>query len=88
MDVKKQVHSGWLENEKIASVGVPPIFEKYQYIYSQGDNKISLIQFTESMYGSNCWEIYQTEGKNELFEDVERYASKEQAEQRIKELLK
>ena len=61
--------------------------EKYQYLFSKGENTISLVQFTSRMYGEHCWEIYQVKGKQELFEDVERFTSKEEAETRIKELF-
>ena len=87
MSVEKRIHSGWEDPEKLKYVNNDPIFEKYQYIYSHDDSKISLVQFTPRMYGGCCWEIYQIEGKQQLFEDVERYGSKELAEERIKELF-
>ena len=88
MNTEKIIHKGWLENEKLISVGVKPVFEKWQYIYSENDKKISLIQFTSRMYGEYCWEICQVDRKTQLFEDVERFKSKEEAEKRINELLK
>jgi len=88
MEQTKRIHNGWLENEKIKAVGVEPIFEKWQHIYSEGDVGISLVQFTPRMYGKLCWEIYQLKGKNQLLEDVERFATKEEAELRIKMLFR
>lgn len=87
MEIKRRIHNGWLSGEKIKISGLQQMFEKYQYIYSQDDNEISLIQFTPRIYDKFCWEIWQIKGKTELFEDVERFVSKEDAEKRIKELL-
>ena len=86
MKVKKKIHSGWQELTD-ANTSIEPIFEKWQYLYSKDDNTISLVQFTERMYGECCWEIYQVKGKDELFEDVERFTTKDKAEDRIKELF-
>jgi len=92
MKVTRRIHSGYKEMENALKIkpnlGIEPIFEKYQYLYTEGKNTISLVQFTKRMYGKNCWEIYQVKGKDQLFEDVERYPSKEKAENRIKELFK
>jgi len=92
MKVVKRIHSGYIEMENAVkikpNIGIKPIFEKYQYLYTSGKNTISLVQFTKRMYGTRCWEIYQVKGKEQLFEDVERYTSKTKAEKRIKELIK
>jgi hypothetical protein len=56
-----------------------------QYIYSSNKGKISLIQLIGYLYEGQPWEIYCLEGN--LFEDTERFETKEQAEIRIKEVL-
>ena len=90
MNIEKIIHNGYEEYEQKIKPELPdfkPIFEKWQYIYSENDNKISLVQFTSRMYGEYCWEIYQIKGKTQLFEDVERFKSKEEADKRIKQLF-
>lgn len=89
IQIKKRIHRGYTEYETaksaMESIGIPQIFGKYQYIYSSPKGKISLAEFVNDMYGEYRFEIYSIEGK--LFEYVERFESKELAEQRIKELL-
>ena len=59
------------------------ISEGYDYKTNKGE--ISLIKILPHMVlGSRLWEIYSGET---LFEDVERFSTKEEAEVRIKELL-
>ena len=71
----------------------PCLTGKWQYIYSDDKAEISLVElyghnFAEpNDYNTPMWEIMQIEGKKSLFEDVERYPTKEKAEERIKELL-
>lgn len=90
--VEKRIHKVWQELEDARNTNpsfkVEHLFEKYQYLYSKDDNVISLVQFTKRMYSENCWEICQVDGKEELFEDVERFTTKDKAEHRIKELFK
>ena len=87
MKIKKQIYPGYIEFEKAkkAGIDIPCLFGKYQYIYSSGKGKISLVEF-KNYYGDgkDLWEIYCLVG--ELFEDVERFDTKEEAETRIKEL--
>ena len=85
--VEKRIHSGWLENDKIKAVGVEPIFEKWQYIYANDKEEISLIQFTKRMYEPYNWEIYQIKGEKPLFDDVERFKTKKEAEVKILKYL-
>ena len=89
MKVIKQVHPGYTElvNAKIKNpkFDVPPIFEKWRYVYAEGDVEISLVQFTPRMY-AQPWEIYQLRG-DQLFEDVERFMTRKDAEARIKSLM-
>ena len=88
--IEKRIYNGWTEMDKAykrnPQFDVKPIFKKWQYIYSKDGNKISLVQFTQRMYGKHCWEIYQLNG-SKLLEDVERFTSKNEAEIRIEELM-
>jgi len=65
---------------------LPRIFGDWQYIYTGKKGQISLVELID-YYGDGIdrWEIYSLQG--ELFDDVERFKSKEEAERRIKELL-
>lgn len=96
MKVTKKIHPIWTEY-KTFEVTIPkqyrhpirrPIVGKYQYIYEsdRGDKKISLIELPNYFgEGVTLWEIYSLEG--ELFEDVQRFKSKEEAEKKIAEYL-
>ncbi len=86
---KVKIHHCWQEIEDAIKDNptINHIMEKYSYIYSKNGYEISLVQFAPRMYGELCWEICQTKGDKELFDDVERFTSKEAAENRIRELL-
>jgi hypothetical protein len=88
--VTKKVHPAWLEGEAIGLKDpffpLPSIIGKYQYIYESEKGSISLIELPNYFRdGITLWEIYSLEG--DLFEDIERFNSKEEAERRINELL-
>ena len=83
MKVKKRIHQGWSEQIELE---ITPIISKYQYIYSSGKKQISLIKLLNYFHDrKDFWEIYSLEGN--LFEDVERFPTKKEAEKRISELL-
>ena len=73
--VEQRIHPGWHKT-------IPEIIGKHQYIYSSDKGKISLVLLPNYFHDEiDLWEIYSLEG--ELFEDVERFESKEEAEERI-----
>jgi hypothetical protein len=87
MEIKKRIYHSYVEPKEAKEAGmeIPCHFGKYQYFYSFGKNKISLVEFKNYFGdGKDFWEIYCLVG--ELFEDVERFDTKEEAETRIKEL--
>lgn len=103
MKVERKIHHGWIEHQntsehfkQITQMKNPNgMFGKWQYIYSDNKgNKISLVHLDMRFKGfqinswDEWWEIYQLEGKDNLFEDVEKFGTKKKAEVRIKELLK
>jgi len=87
MKITKRIHPAYLEFEKAKTHGlnVDNIFGKYQYIYESEKGKISLIYLPNYFPNESFWEIFSIKGN--LFEDVERFDTKKEAEKRIKELL-
>jgi len=98
MKIEKKIHpalreiSGCIDG---MGKGKPPLLNwvgKYQYIYSDNGNKISLVELLSPRFGleldekTPTWEIMCIGGK-QLFEDVERFPTKEEAEERIKEVM-
>lgn len=89
--VLKRIHPSYKEFEKLnlmkkGGIGHIQPLEKYQYIYSSGNKRISLIRFLNyGDEGNNFWEIYCLEGK--LFKDTERFETQTEAIKRIKSLL-
>ena len=59
---------------------------KWQYIYSNKKEQISLIKIINHYHNNrDVWEIHNTKG--DLFEDIEIFKSKKEAEKRIFSLL-
>src|SRR5438105_4627801 len=93
MKVERREHQGWKDEQRINRehpelltdfpmlVGM---FGRWQYIYTGAKGRISLVEL-HTLYRSAPWEIYCLEG--ELFEDVERFNTKDEAEERVKELM-
>lgn len=84
MKVKKKIHPAW-KDIRTLSVSFSNRLGKYQYIYTSKKGKISLIKLTGAFYSSTKWEIYCLAGI--LFDDIERFKTKKEAEERIKKLL-
>ena len=98
MKVEKKEHSGYTDQMRIPQAthgpsSLPSVFGQYQYIYSgiarKGKihvrGKISLVELPMYADMGGPWEIYSLKG--DLFEDVERFPTKPEAENRIKELI-
>ena len=90
--IKRRIHGIWEEMHKLDPELLKrfeiagSMIGKYQFIYSSKKGSISLIELIN--YGLNegyYWEIMAL--KEGLFEDIERYESREKAEDRIFELL-
>lgn len=83
--VKRQINRLYKEFDKLNTLPRP--CGKYQYIYSSNKGEISLVRLADYIIESiDFWEIYCLKG--DLFDDVERFKSKKEAERRIFELLK
>ncbi len=83
-----QIHRGYVEWEEMKERGIkiPQCFGKYQHIFSSNKGKISLILLKDYLWnGIDVWEIYCLEGN--LFEDCERFNTKEEAKKRVMEIL-
>ena len=91
--VQRRIHKGFEEFNKLSkkhTKGLICHFGKYQYIYTCNKGKISLIKLVASAFRGgrilDDWEIYEL-SQNNLFDGVERFKTKKEAEKRIKELL-
>lgn len=95
INVYRRIHYGWKEwknmskelKDELTFTGKESLFGKWQYIYESKKGAISLVRgkFSINM-NKYVWEIYCFEG--ELFNDVERFRTKKEAEERIFNLLK
>lgn len=90
MKIKKFVHKGYTEwlNAKRQGINLRCHFGKYHYVYESEKGIISLIKLRKYDYASSrdVWEIFELSNNN-LVKDIERFYTKEEAEERIKQLL-
>ena len=87
MKIDKRIHHGWLEyqgNEQLKSIIPECPFGKYQYICKSKKGEISLVELPNYIGDGYDWEIWSYE---KLFDDVERFKSKEEAMAKIEEYL-
>lgn len=87
--IEKRVHQVWLEWTSMPHEFMKdPIIGKYQYILTNDiGQEISLVEFPNYFHdGITLWEIYCLEG--DLFEDVERFNSYDEAVEAAKKYLK
>ena len=88
--VKKSIHKGYEEFLRANKEGykIRQLFGKWHYIFSSEKGEISLVLLKDYgfKYGEDLWEIYEL-SNNKLFEDVERFKTKKEAEKRIRKLL-
>jgi len=92
VSVERRIHKGWEELKKVdlkkyGKLVDMNLFGKYQYIYSNSKGKISLVRLRTLGLGKGTyhWEIYCLESN--LFEDIERFKTKKEAEKRIYKYL-
>jgi hypothetical protein len=95
--VKKEVHPIWKSCEYLKRTNKEYakrsrkynifIVGKYVYRFSSKKGEISMITIPNDLYKKRIWEIYAGDNKK-LFEDVERYNTKKQAEKRVMSLLR
>ena len=91
MEIKVKIemreHSGYTEYSDATKKGIKitQIFGRHQFIYSYENCQISLVELRDfqDIWG---WEIYCLEGK--LFEDTEKFKSKQEADNRIMDIFK
>jgi len=99
MNCKVRIHRGFAEFDLLNKEGIidTQLFGKYQFIFSSKKGEISLIQLVNYFKdGDNFWEIFQINKrekwfqfwrKKTLFENTERFNTRQQAEQKIREIL-
>ncbi len=88
MKEEKRTHQAYKEYEEARKKGsdIPQVMGKDHYIFSNSKGKISLINQLRSYNNApDFWEIYCLKGN--LFEDCERFPTKEKAIKKIKEYL-
>ena len=87
--VKKVEHKIYREmrNAKLRGEVKHTLIGRWQYIYKSQKGEISLVKLISYYHdGVDLWEIYCLKGN--LFDDIERFDTKKEAEIRIRELLK
>ena len=97
IDIERQIHPMYEEwtKMKMNDAQAPdslskPIIGKYQYIYSKDSRKISLVELPDYFGdGKTLWEICDLAklSKEDTDAEIERFDTKEDAEQRIEEIL-
>ena len=88
MRQETRIHNAWADFERAKKKGLKltPFIGKYQYLFSSEKGVISCIELLDYfMDGLDLWEIHCNEG--DLFEDIERFESFEEAKERCRELL-
>jgi len=88
MKTEKKIHPVYKDVEEMKKKGynLSQIVGKYQYLFSNSRGKISLIKEIRIHNSMPCfWEIYCLIG--DLFEDTERFPTKDKAIKKIKEYL-
>lgn len=95
MKTQRVIHRMWREWEKIPKEikEEMPLKEcfmgKYQYIYTEGKNRISLIQLNGVLgWGKRGWQNHEWEICGGGLQDIQRFATKKEAVLHIKKLLK
>lgn len=85
IEKKRKIHNlykDWVKSGRVFR----KLTGKWQYIYTSPKGKISCVRFLNYFHeGDNFWEIYSLEGG--LFEDVERFRTKSEAERQIEKYL-
>jgi len=85
--IEKRLHRGFeeIENARLNKIKIPQYFGKWQYIYRHKKFEISLVKLKDIFRNKWFWEIMCLKG--DLFEDVERFPTKKEAEERINGIL-
>ena len=85
--VEKRLHNVWKEREEAKAKGIkiPRLMGKWQFIYRSEKGEISLIQTYAGLKRRRfIWELCPMKKKNP---NIERFATKKEAYERIRELL-
>lgn len=88
MEITKREHNGyteWVKSKELQKILHEPYFGQWQYLCKSNKGEISLIELTDKFYGDRPWEIYCLEGN--LFDDVQRFPTQEEAMSAIRTYL-
>ena len=90
MKIERKIHHIWKEAIRLKkpheNIILPITIGKWNYIYTSNKGQISLINLLDYFpHNKYIWEIYSLKGN--LFEDVEKFTTKKEAELKIKQLL-
>lgn len=87
VEVYRHKHPSWMNEQDAKKYGIGQAVGRWQFLHRKGEIEISLIELKMGFPTDKTWEIYQNKGTPQLFEDVERFESKREAQQRIYELM-
>ena len=84
--VEKRIHKAWAERESAKKRGlkIRRLMGKWHYIYKSRRGEVSLIQTTPGLQGKMIWELMVLNKKDQ---DTERFTTKKDAYERIRELI-
>lgn len=86
IEIEVRTHKGFEEHERAIKKGhkIKLFFGRHQFLYRRNGNEISLVELTD-LSDRWWWEIYCLKGK--IFEDTQRFMSKQEADNHIIALL-
>lgn len=86
VEIEVRTHNGFTEFEKAKKKGlkISQFFGRHHFVYKRNGNEISLAELTD-LSGRWWWEIYCLRGN--IFEDTQRFAFKQEADNKIIALL-
>lgn len=86
IEIEIRIHKGFEEFERATKKGhkIKLFFGRHQFIYRRNGNEISLIELAD-LSSRWYWEIYCLKGN--IFEDTQRFTSKQEADNKIIALL-
>jgi len=87
--ITKRIHKGWREWDSAIKRNaiIHQYFGKYQYLYQYENCIISLVKILDMSKETYYYEICQIQG-TKIFEYIETFKTKKQADKRIRELFK
>lgn len=85
VEVYRRQHPSYMNEKDVEKYGIDQVVGRRQFLHRKEDIEISLIELKTGF--EDNWEIYQNSGEKQLLEDVERFSTKEESQDRIYELM-